>query len=76
MTYLPKAYKCVSMWGHEVGSADYYISNQQTKASQEDAPITAIYKDRKGVWILAEQIENVEIRNEIFNKLALLAARS
>tara|TARA_B100000795_G_C22797959_1_gene440346 strand:- start:2741 stop:3013 length:273 start_codon:yes stop_codon:yes gene_type:complete len=73
MTYLPHAYKCIAIWGRELGSFPSYSKREQQIASQDDAPITAIYK-RGDVWVTAEQIENVAVKNDILIKLAHLAA--
>jgi len=72
-TYLPTAYKCLAIWGRNLGSFTSYISNEQRKASEQGAPLTAIYQ-RKGVWVLAEDIENTALKNEMFQKLAKYAA--
>jgi len=71
--YLPNAYKCIAIWGRTLGSFPSYISNEQRKASEAGAPLTAIYQ-RRGVWVVAEDIENTVLKNEILTKLARLAA--
>jgi len=71
-TYLPTAYKCIDIWGRHLGSLQR-MSNQQRLAAEQGAPLTAIYQ-RKGVWVLAEDIENTELKNEMFQKLAKYAA--
>ena len=71
--YLPSAYKCIAIWGRNLGSFSSYITNEQRKASEQGAPLTAVY-ERNGVWATLEDVENVPLRNEIINKLAVYAA--
>ena len=55
-----------------MGSFSSYITNQQRKAAEQGAPLTAIY-ERQGVWATLEDVENVPLRNEIIGKLAIHA---
>jgi len=71
--YLPSAYKCIAIWGRNLGSFSSYISNEQRKASEQGAPLTAIYQ-RRNEWVVAEDIENTVLKDEILKKLARLAA--
>lgn len=44
----PHEYKAIREWGKMMGSYPYYIRMQQELASQEDAPLDAIYRSDKG----------------------------
>ena len=72
-TYLPSAYRCIAIWGHNLGSFPCYTANEQYRAAVQHAPLTAIY-ERQGVWVTLEDVENVPLRNEIIGKLAVYAA--
>ena len=68
-----KAYKCIALWGREMGSFAGYINNEQYNAWLEDAPLTAVYKG-KDRWICLEDVTNEELRNKLVRDLARLAA--
>ena len=59
-----KDYKAIRRWGNRMGSMNYYIEDEQAKALEDDAPITAIYR-RNGVWSLAEDIVEDDLREFI-----------
>ena len=65
-------YKCIAIWGSILGSYGNYIKGEQRIAASESAPTTAIYKDHTG-WVLAENIENQEIKGRILKQLAISA---
>lgn len=46
-----KQYRVIRVWGHYLGSFDYYIQTEQRKAAEEDAPLDALYKDSGGPWV-------------------------
>lgn len=46
----PAAYKHVAAWGDFLSSFAYYIKDQQQKASDDGAPVDAIYKRDDGSW--------------------------
>jgi hypothetical protein len=71
--YHQNAYRCIGIWGRNLGSFPCYIKNEQRKAAEQGAPLTAIY-ERNGVWSTVEEIENIPLRNEIICKLAVYAA--
>lgn len=45
----PHEYIWIRAWGNMMGSQPYYIEGEQSRASQEGAPVTAIY-GREGDW--------------------------
>lgn len=67
-------YKCLAIWGSILGSYGNYIKGEQRKAASENAPITAIYKNHNG-WVLAENIENKEVKGRILKQLAISASK-
>ena len=71
--YHQNAYRCIGIWGRNLGSFPCYIKNEQRKAAEQGAPLTAIYA-RDGGWSTVEEIENIPLRNEIIRKLAVYAA--
>ena len=71
--YHQNAYRCIGIWGRNLGSFPCYIKNEQRIAAEQGAPLTAIYS-RDGVWSTVEEIENIPLRNEIIRKLAVYAA--
>jgi|TARA_R110002074_G_scaffold144049_3_gene291475 hypothetical protein len=71
--YNQNAYRCIGIWGRNLGSFPSYIKNEQRIAAEQGAPLTAIYA-RDGVWSTVEEIENIPLRNEIIRKLAEYAA--
>lgn len=72
--YNTSDYKCISIWGSILGSYGNYIKGEQRKAASDNAPITAIYKSDTG-WVLAEDIENQEVKGRILKQLAILASK-
>ena len=64
MRYRQHEYECIAAWGRRMGSFNYYITAQQKKAAEEEAPITAIY-ERDGVWSVAEDIRDPHTRKLI-----------
>lgn len=68
MKYKPHEYVCIAAWGRRMGSFDYYIKDQQRKAAQMGAPLTAIY-ERDGHWQRAEEIVNPHTRKMILGSL-------
>lgn len=45
----PEEYKVIKAWGKMLFSYPYYISAEQQRASDMDAPLDACY-ERSGVW--------------------------
>ncbi len=72
-TYLPTAYKCIAIWGRNLGSDTSYIRNEQRLAAEQGAPLTAIYQSQDHVWALAGDIENTDLKNQFIYSLACLA---
>jgi len=72
-TYLPSAYRCIAIWGRNMGSFASYTANEQHKAAEQGAPLTAVYERNGGGWATLEDVENVPLRNEIIGKLAVYA---
>lgn len=60
----PKEYKHIRAWGKMLQSFEYYIVNEQRIASEDNAPLTAIYK-RKGEWITSDDLDP----NHVFWKI-------
>lgn len=48
MKHKPEEYKHIRTWGRMMLSDAWYIKDQQQRASEEDAPLDAIYKNREG----------------------------
>lgn len=46
--HAPEAYKAIRLWGENLRSQEYYIKDQQVKASYDGAPIDAIYFNQDG----------------------------
>ena len=57
MTIHPQTYKSIAAWGKMLSSMNYYIEQQQIKASKDNAPIDAIYysQDEKR-WICVSDL--------------------
>lgn len=45
----PGQYKAIRLWGEKLRSFDYYITGEQCKAADQNAPIDALY-ERNGIW--------------------------
>jgi hypothetical protein len=46
----PNQYKHIWVWGRMMSSDVQYIHDEQVRASEDNAPIDAIYKNQEGVW--------------------------
>lgn len=68
-------YICIALWGKHLRSYPDYIHAEQLKAEADGAPLTAIYRNSKGEWVLLEDIENTPLRKELTHRLAQTAAR-
>lgn len=55
-----KAYKAIEAWGRMMGSFQYYIEGQVTKARADNAPEFAIYKHDDGTWHTLADVTNPE----------------
>lgn len=64
----PNEYKHIRAWGRMMHSYDYYIRNQQILASEENAPIDAIYRKPDG-WHCFSDVTNTPVKNEIEERL-------
>lgn len=53
----PKEYRHIQVWGERLGSHRDYIHDQQVQASEDNAPLDAIYK-RDGKWQTARDVSN------------------
>lgn len=57
-------YPYISVWGEILGSAQYYIRQEQSRAETDGAPLSAIYEKHgpggthSGIWVIAEEIVN------------------
>lgn len=55
-------YRHIAAWGRLLGSYNYFIELQQALAEEEGAPETACYKNREGVWVTFENLnENARL---------------
>lgn len=45
----PEQYHAIRLWGTWLGSADYYIRQEQRKAARANAPLDSLY-ERDGHW--------------------------
>ena len=60
---LPKEYKHIHAWHALTGSMQYYIDDLQERASQENAPINAIYFSiDRNKWETIEDVKNLEMK--------------
>lgn len=64
MPHKPREYKHIRAWGLMMGSFEYYIKQQQAEASEDNAPLDAIYK-RGGTWFLFRDIENEQTKEQV-----------
>lgn len=60
--HLPSDYVWIKAWGNMMGSQPYYIEGQQRRASEDGAPVTAIY-GRDGDWQTLATITNQRARD-------------
>ena len=73
ITHKPEDYKCIKRWGEMLGSFTNYIENEQRKASESNAPLTAIFDletniyGRSDEWSVAENIVDKNLRKHILN---------
>lgn len=71
--YSPKDYIWIDVWGKYMGSMHYYIEQQQSRASRDLAPLTAIHSSTerdddgtdKEIWHTLEDIESETTRHRI-----------
>lgn len=67
----PSDYVWIKLWGHQLGSYDYYIENQQEKAARDNAPLDAIYEVtgaggvHTGKWNTASGITNTDTQRSL-----------
>ena len=59
----PSNYLHLRAWGIRLGSFNSYILQQQYLASEDNAPLNAIYRDTDGSWIT--DIPNPNVRREL-----------
>jgi hypothetical protein len=55
-------YIWIERWGKFLGSFDYYIKSEQSKALDENAPIGAIHKRDSGKWATIDEVTNYHTR--------------
>jgi hypothetical protein len=59
----PSEYKHIRAWGAMMHSFEYYISDQQERAAQDNAPLDAIFKDHDdGHWHTYSGVDNQDTR--------------
>lgn len=73
--YQPQSYKAIEVWGHRLGSYMFYIHDQQRRAAEENAPLTAIYKHQDGSWVTIADITNLDTREEVMEDTMKLFAK-
>jgi len=58
--FKPSDYHAIKLWGQQLGSLDYYIKDQQNRASAHGAPLDALYErmDERGEkkWICVSDL--------------------
>jgi hypothetical protein len=55
----PDEYVWITRWGRLMGSGDHYIKDQQRRAAQDKAPVTATFRDHDtDAWNTVESITN------------------
>jgi hypothetical protein len=58
-------YDTIRRWGSYMGTLPYYVDAEVARAESDDAPPTAIYKDRNGRWFTAQEIVDPMLRHKI-----------
>lgn len=61
---LPDEYRHIFAWGVMLSSQLWYIQRMQELASDENAPIDAIYK-RNGIWVSYTDITNMQSKQAL-----------
>lgn len=58
---IAEQYKGIALWGQQLRSFDTYITGQQEQASEDKAPIDAVYKsggfDQDGKWVCVSDLK-------------------
>ena len=65
----PKEYRHIRAWGRMMGSFEYYIRNQQNEASDDNAPLDAVYKKGDG-WHVYSDVTNAATREAMDHYLS------
>lgn len=65
-------YKCIGLWGQELGSYSNYIAQEKARARLDNAPADAIYKNGDN-WVTLGEVRNRALRIRLTTKLAELA---
>lgn len=52
--FKPSEYKHIRAWGKLLRSYDYYIELEQHRASENNAPINAVYDKGDNDWVTAD----------------------
>lgn len=66
----PSDYTAVALWGEVMGSYPYYIEAEQRRASNDGAPLSAIYKRDDGRWATVHDIQNEPLKAQLLAALA------
>jgi hypothetical protein len=70
----PGAYHCIRLWHRS--SMPYYWKRMQQEASEEGAPIDAVYKDTgSSAWVLLRNVQNASLVQSMACELARIAAK-
>ena len=67
----PKEYKHIRAWGLMMGSFEYYVRNQQSDASDDNAPLDAVFKS-EGTWHVYSDVTNAATREIVDHHLSRL----
>jgi hypothetical protein len=65
MKHKPEEYRHIRAWGRHLHSFNYYIEDQQWRASEEHAPLNAIFKGTDGTWHTVDGIASEELKTKI-----------
>ncbi len=68
--YEPQAYRAIRAWGNMVGSFSSYITNEQQRASNENAPLNAVYARGSNNWATIEDIKSIDTVKTLATYLA------
>lgn len=52
----PNQYRAMKLWLENSGSYPYYVKQEQERASEEGAPLDALYKNHEGKWICVSDL--------------------
>ena len=59
----PNQYKHIWVWGRMMSSDGAYIHDQQVMASEDNAPLDAIYKNQEGRWVSFSEVTDPQTQH-------------